>query len=265
MSTSQSLSMKLRAIIIDDEPIALEKLRSYVEKTPFLQLAGAYTNGIEALETMASGTEVDVVFTDINMPDINGMEMISALTHQPLVVFITAYSDYAAESYRYSAVDYLLKPYNFTDFQRAAGKVLDRYRLIHSDVTTSGQETPAGTAQPVNDSGSIFIKVDHRYVRVNLADIRYIKGYGEYLQIFISSSPSPLLTLSSFATILGRLSADFLQIHRSYIVNMNHVLQIERARIVMDADTYLPVGDSYKPRLQQYLAARSIGGAARKE
>lgn len=264
MSTSRYLSMKLRTIIIDDEPIALEKLRSYVEKTPFLQLAGAYTNGVEALETMASGTEVDVIFTDINMPDINGMEMVSALTQQPLVVFITAYSDYAAESYRYSAVDYLLKPYNFTDFQRAAGKVLDRYRMMHSDTTTT-QDTSTGTAQTVNDSGSIFIKVDHRYVRVNLTDIRYIKGYGEYLQIFTTSSPSPLLTLSSFATILGRLSGDFLQIHRSYIVNMNHVLQIERARIVMDADTYLPVGDSYKPKLQQYLATRSIGGAARKE
>ncbi len=257
--------MKLRTIIIDDEPIALEKLRSYVEKTPFLQLAGAYSNGVEALETMALGTEVDVIFTDINMPDINGMEMVSALTQQPLVVFITAYSDYAAESYRYSAVDYLLKPYNFTDFQRAAGKVLDRYRMMHSEVTTHDQETSTGTAQTVNDSGSIFIKVDHRYVRVNLTDIRYIKGYGEYLQIFTTSSPSPLLTLSSFATILGRLSGDFLQIHRSYIVNMNHVLQIERARIVMDADTYLPVGDSYKPKLQQYLATRSIGVAARKE
>ena len=264
MSTSRYLSMKLRTIIIDDEPIALEKLRSYVEKTPFLQLAGVYSNGVEALETMASGTEVDVIFTDINMPDINGMEMVSALTQQPLVVFITAYSDYAAESYRYSAVDYLLKPYNFTDFQRAAGKVLDRYRMMHSDTTTI-QETSTGTAQTVNDSGSIFIKVDHRYVRVNLTDIRYIKGYGEYLQIFTTASPSPLLTLSSFATILGRLSGDFLQIHRSYIVNMNHVLQIERARIVMDADTYLPVGDSYKPKLQQYLATRSIGGAARKD
>lgn len=254
--------MKLQTIIIDDEPIALDKLRSYVEKTPFLQLAGAFSNGMDALETIASGGNVDVIFTDINMPDINGMEMVGALQHPPLIVFITAHPDYAAESYRHSAVDYLLKPYSFADFQRAANKVMDRYLLSHPVRPTPLQ----ADNQPVkDDSSSIFIKVDYRYIRINLSDIRYIKGYGEYLQIYTTTSSTPLLTLSSFAAIRERLSPSFLQIHRSYIVNMNHVLHIERARMVMDADTYLPVGDSYKSNLQNYLASHAIGGASRKE
>ena len=254
--------MKLLTVIIDDEPIALEKLRSYVEKTPFLQLAGAFSNGMDALGMITSDGNVDVIFTDINMPDINGLEMVGALTRPPLIVFITAHPDYAAESYRHSAVDYLLKPYSFADFQRAATKVMQRYQLDHSSSTA---DMTADIRTPGQDSGSLFIKVDYRYIRISLSNIRYIKGYGEYLQIYTTTSSSPLLTLSSFAAIREKLSPSFLQIHRSYIVNMNHVLHIERARIVMDADTYLPVGDSYKSNLQSYRSSHSIGGASRKE
>ena len=262
--------MKLRTIIIDDEPIALDKLRSYVGKTPFLQLVGAFSNGMDALEMMTSpANEVDVIFTDINMPDINGMEMVGTLSRPPLIVFITAHPSYAAESYRHSAVDYLLKPYSFADFQRAAGKVMERHAMLHPERNhshdTASTVTASTPAAPVSDSGSIFIKVDYRYVRVNLSDTRYIKGYGEYLQIYTVTAPTPLLTLSSFAAIRERLSTSFIQIHRSYIVNMDHVIHIERARVVMDADTYLPVGDSYKPSLQAYLASCSIGGAPKKE
>lgn len=260
--------MKLRTIIIDDEPIALDKLRNYVGKTPFLSLVGAFSNGMDALEMIASpGSDVDVIFTDINMPDINGLEMVATLSRPPLIVFITAHPGYAAESYRHAAVDYLLKPYSFADFQRAAGRVMERYTLLHPRQPENREpEMPATQApQPGADSGSIFIKVDYRFVRVGLADIRYIKGYGEYLQVFTTATPAPLLTLSSFAAIRERLSASFVQIHRSYIVNMEHVIHIERARVVMDADTYLPVGDSFKANLQAYLASCSIGGALKKE
>lgn len=254
--------MKLRTLIIDDEPIALAKLQSYVTKTPFLELAAACSSGIEAIEIMASDN-IDVIFTDINMPDLNGIEFVGSLTHPPLVVFITAYSEYAVESYRYDAVDYLLKPYSLADFQRAANRVLERYTATHSSAPQTSPD-PAATPQAA-DSDSLFIKTDYRFVRINPDDIRYIKGYGEYLQIYLADTPQPLMTLSSFAAIRERLSSSFLQIHRSYIVNMRRVLHIERARIVMDADTYLPVGDSYKPALQAYLAANAIGGVPKKE
>lgn len=245
--------MKIRTVIIDDEPIALEKLRSYVGKVPFLELVGECQNGLEAIELMAE-KEVDVVFTDINMPDLSGMDFVKSLSAAPMVVFMTAYAQYAVDSYKLSAVDYILKPYSFADFQRAANKVLETYssrRREQSEPQQSG-------------SDSLFVKVDYRYVRVALSSIRYIKGYGEYLQIFVDGTEMPLLTLSSFAVIKERLTDSFLQVHRSYIVNMNHVDHISRGRIVMDAETYIPVGDSYRNLLQDYLQDHSVGPSSGK-
>ncbi|MCM1483408.1 MAG: LytTR family DNA-binding domain-containing protein [Muribaculaceae bacterium] len=244
--------MKLRTLIIDDEPIALEKLRKYVEKVPFLTLVGACRNGLEATALMAAES-VDVVFTDINMPDMSGLDFIGSLTTPPLVVFITAYANYAVDSYRFSAVDYLLKPYGFADFQRAANKVLEQYTL-----------RSARTAGVPPAEGSLFIKTDYRYIRVPLSDIRYIKGYGEYLQIYTKSAASPLLTLSSFNAIKERLAPCFIQVHRSYIVNMECVRSIEKGRIIMDADTYIPIGDSYKASFQEYLMTHSVGATQKK-
>ncbi|MDE6339393.1 MAG: LytTR family DNA-binding domain-containing protein [Muribaculaceae bacterium] len=235
--------MKLRTLIIDDEPIALEKLRSYVEKTPFLELAGACGNGFEGLEVL-SAEKVDLIITDIDMPDLNGMDLVKTLQNPPMVIFITAYDSYAVDSYRLSAVDYLLKPYSFVDFQKAAGKAREIYISRNPDVTPLQPE-------------SIFIKVDYRYIRVRLADITYIKGYGEYLQIYLIGKNTPLVTLSSFSAIKEKLSDSFLQVHRSYIVNMDNAEMIERNRIILDNDTYIPVGDSYKTPFQHYLATHS--------
>lgn len=250
--------MKLRALIIDDEPIALEKLKNYIEKVPFLELAGVCRNGLEGAACLAADT-IDVVFTDINMPDMSGMEMIGTLTNPPLVVFITAYADYAVDSYKLSAVDYLLKPYGFADFQRAANKVLEHHNMKTAKNVATAADIPMQTA-----SGSLFVKVDYRYVRIELDDILYIKGYGEYLQIFIRSGATPLVTLSSFNAIKEKLSNNFLQIHRSYIVNMNCVQSISKGRVIIDADTYLPVGDSYKNSFMDYLANHSVGAMQKK-
>lgn len=245
--------MTLRTLVIDDEPIALEKLKTYVGKVPFLMLVGACRNGIEATDIISLG-QVDVVFTDINMPDMSGLDFISSLTNPPLVVFITAYSDYAVESYRLSAVDYLLKPYGFADFQRAANKVLEQYKLRSGqNIGQTAENTAVGVAE------SIFVKVDYRYIRVNLSDIRYIKGYGEYLQIYTMDSHSPLMTLSSFSSIKEKLPSYFLQVHRSFIVNINAIQSINKNRIIMDEETNIPIGDSYKETLSVYLMSHSIG------
>ena len=241
--------MKIKTLIIDDEPIALEKMKSYVDKIPFLQLAGECMSAAEAMQILAE-EDIDVVFTDINMPDLDGMDFIGSLSRPPMVVFVTAYPQYALESYRLSAVDYLLKPYSFADFRRAADKVL---RLCQDRKRSA--PAPAATAPE-----SLFVKVDYKYVRVTLSDIRYIKGYGEYLQIFLRDVANPLLTLSSFAAILEKLDPSrFIQIHRSYIVNMDAVERIERSRVIMDADTFLPVGDSYRAAFLDYLSSRSVG------
>lgn len=235
--------MKLNTLIIDDEPIALEKLRSYVDKISFLELAGACGSGLEAGEIIATGN-IDLIITDIDMPDLNGMDLIKTLNNPPLVIFITAYDRYAVDSYRLSAVDYLLKPYSFVDFQRGVNKAREIFMSRNIEPTSSRRE-------------SLFIKVDYRYIRVKLAEISYIKGYGEYLQIFLKNRPNPLVTLSSFAAIKEKLSDSFLQVHRSFIVNMDNAEMIERNHIIVSEGTSIPVGDSYKTDFQRYLAAHS--------
>jgi DNA-binding LytR/AlgR family response regulator len=247
----------IRTLIIDDEPIALEKLHNYVAKTPFLTLAGECRDGFEALEFTAAN-EVDLIITDINMPDLNGLEFIRTLDPKPMAIFTTAHPQYALESYSVSAVDYLLKPFGFADFHRAVQKAQalhDALAIKRGSYHVSHHEEERGTGQPE----SLFVKVDYRYVRVSLADIRFIKGYGEYLQIFVRGKSAPLVTLSSFAAVRERLTEDFLQVHRSYIVNMNHVEQIERSRLIMDAENVIPVSDSFKQAFQQYLATRAVG------
>lgn len=239
----------IKTLIIDDEPIALEKLRTYVEKTPQLELVGACDSAFDAMEYV-NDVDVNLIITDINMPDLNGLDFVKTLKNPPMVIFITAYADYAVESYSVSAVDYLLKPYGYVEFSRAVNKAAEAFAL---------RKVSSATAERKEDADSIFFKVDYRYVRVSLADIRYIKGYGEYLQVYVEGEKNPIVTLSSFAAIKERLTDSFVQVHRSYIVNMNRVQQIERSRVVMDADTYIPVGESYKMAFQEYLARHSAG------
>ena len=236
--------MRIKTLIVDDEPIALEKLKNYVERIPALELVGLCRDGVEAIAFLTHNP-VDLLVTDINMPDLNGMELVKSLARQPLVIFTTAYSDFAVDGYKVSAVDYLLKPYGFADFSNAVNKAMERLR-------------PAGSVPDNPADGALFVKIDHRFIKVNLSDIVYIKGYGEYLQIYVDGRQSPLVTLSSFAAIKDKLAACFLQVHRSYIVNMNRVDVVDRNRIIMDGNAEIPVGDSYKADLQQYLASNSI-------
>lgn len=252
--------MKLKTIIIDDEPIALEKLKGYVEKVPFLDLIAAFDSSVEAAAFLASNN-ADLIFTDINMPDLSGIEFVEAISKKnPLVVFITAHEQYALEGFRLSAVDYLLKPYGFSEFQRAANKALEQHTLRTNSTKTTKSSSRSKTAQPtVASDNSIFIKVDYRYIRIDLETIRFIKGFGEYLQIYVEGAQKPIITLSSFISLMEHLPEHFLQIHRSYAVNMNKVQQIERNRMVMDAENYLPIGDIYKPKVNSWLQKHSIG------
>lgn len=239
----------IRTVIVDDEPIALEKLKNYVNKIPALELSGIYSNGFEAIEFL-NANDVDLIISDINMPDLNGLDFIKTLSHPPMVIFTTAYPQFAVDSYKVSAVDYILKPYDFVEFSRAVNKAVESFMLRNSMKT--GRSVPT-------DSSSLFIKVDYRYIRVSLSDIRFIKGYGEYLQIFTEGAATPFLTLSSFAKIKDCLPDNFLQVHRSYIVNMDKIGRVEKNRLVMECDNIIPLGDSYKSVFQEYLARHSVG------
>lgn len=235
--------MRLRTIVIDDEPIALEKLKQYVGKVPYLELAGAYDTPLEALRTLAQG-QADLVFTDIEMPDLNGLELIESLADPPFVVITTAHERYGVDSYRIRAVDYLVKPFGFSDFQRAATRALEYARRKAGETRI---EKP-----------SFFVKTDTRYVRINQEEILYIKGYGEYLQIHVRGQALPVVTLSSFAKIKDLLGAEFLQVHRSYIVNTDNISEVERNRIIIGNDTVIPVSDSYRNEFMEFLSDHSL-------
>lgn len=241
--------MKLKTIIIDDEQFALDKMRNYVERIPFFELVAACSGTSEAL-TYMSEQDIDVIFTDIDMPDVNGIKFIEALTNRPLVVFITAYRDFAVEGFRLSAADYLVKPYDFADFQRSANKVLDYYRRNHAS-SILNKETAT--------DNSIFIKVENKFERIDSASIRYIKASGEYLQVFVDGRNYPYMTLGSFHELLGHLNYNFIQVHRSYAVNMDKVMRIEKNRIIMDEDLQIPIGDTYRKDFFEYMKDKTIG------
>lgn len=239
----------IRCMAIDDEPLALQQIVAYIGKVPFLELAAQCQSALEAKAFLEQDT-VDAVFCDINMPDLNGMDFVKSLAVPPLIVFTTAYSEYAVEGFRVNAVDYLLKPFGLQDFQRAANRLKER---LESSV--------ADTHSVVGDSvaDTLFLKTEYRIVKVNISDIRYVEAMSEYLKVYLQGEAKPIVTLLSLKKMEERLPDNFMRIHRSYIVNLNMIQEVNKNRIIMDADTYLPIGDLYKDTFQQYLETKFLG------
>ena len=241
----------IRCMAIDDEPLALKQLVAYISKVPFLQLAAQCQSALEAREYLEHDM-VDAIFCDINMPDLNGMDFVKSLTMPPLIVFTTAYSEYAIEGFRVNAVDYLLKPFGMQDFQRAANRLKERLESNTPEISS-----PAADSSQVDNT--IFLKTDYRIVKVNKPDIRYIEAMSEYLKVWIENEAKPIITLLSMKKMEEHLPDYFMRIHRSYIVNLNKIQEVNKNRVIMDKDTYLPIGDLYKETFQDYLSKRFLG------
>ena len=245
--------MSIRVIAIDDEPLALQQLAAYIKKVPFLELVAQCQSALEAIDVL-NDEPVDAMFCDINMPDLNGMDFVKSLSVPPLIVFTTAYSEYAIEGFKVNAVDYLLKPFGLQDFMRAANRLKDRIAL---------QPSPAGeaaaTAVSAQEDGSIFVKTDYRVVKVAIQDIRYVEAMSEYLKLHLDSQPKPIVTLLSMKMLEERLPQNFMRIHRSYIVNLDKIQEVNKNRVILDADTYLPIGDSYKEQFNRYIDTKFLG------
>ena len=242
--------MSIRCLAIDDEPLALQQLVAYIGKVPFLELAAQCQSALEARQFLENDT-VDAIFCDINMPDLNGMDFVKSLVVPPLVVFTTAYSEYAVEGFRVNAVDYLLKPFGLQDFQRAANRLKERL-----------DNTPAAPASDISltsNDNVLFLKTDYRIVKVSIPDIRYIEGMSEYLKVWIEGEAKPIITLLSMKKIEERLPDYFMRIHRSYIINLDKIQEVNKNRVIMDADTYLPIGDLYKESFLSYLNTKFLG------
>ena len=235
----------IKCLAIDDEPLALEQLANYIKKIPFLELVARCQSALDAREIMECEV-IDAIFCDINMPDLNGMDFVKSLAVPPLVVFTTAYSEYAVEGFRVNAVDYLLKPFGLQDFQRAANKVKEMKEMERSSV--------AGNAPDV-----LYLKADYRVVKVSIPDILYVEAMSEYLKVWLDSQPKPVITLLSMKKMEEHLPDSFMRIHRSYIVNLNRIREVNKNRVILDSNTELPIGDLYKEAFQAYLETRILG------
>ena len=234
----------IRCLAIDDEPLALQQIAAYINKVPFLELAAQCQSALEARQFL-SDDRVDAIFCDINMPDLNGMHFVKSLTAPPLVVFTTAYSEYAIEGFKVNAVDYLLKPFGMQEFMRAANRLQERLSI------------PASA--PAETDDTLFLKTDYRIVKVNIPDIRYVEAMSEYLKVWIEGEAKPIITLLSMKKMEERLPDNFMRIHRSYIINLDKIQEVNKNRVIMDADTYLPIGDLYKEAFQAYLDKKFLG------
>lgn len=230
----------MRCIAIDDEPLALQLISEYASRIPFLTLAKTFTNPDEGKAWM-SQNEVDLLFLDIQMPDINGLQFYKLLVNKPLVIFTTAYSEYAVEGFNVDAVDYLLKPFEYDRFLKAIFKAREYLEFLNN------QEL---------QMASIFVKVDYQLMKINLKDIELIEGLDDYIRIHLK--PKPVLTLMTLKSLQEKLpSNEFIRIHRSYIIPMSKIESFGKSRVKV-AGKEIPVGSSYSEVYQQLLRSKGL-------
>lgn len=222
--------MKIKCIAVDDEPLALEKIVDYIGQVPFFELVGSFENGVEAMVFLQEN-EVDLIFLDVQMPQILGTQLVQVLKQKPQIIFTTAYSEYAVDGFELDVTDYLLKPISFRRFLQSAQKALNRM---------SPDTKPE---QPKASKDFIFVKTDTRLVKVNLREIKYIEGLKDYLSIYTASER--ILTLQSFNELLGQLTSDFFRIHKSYVVSLRQIDQIEKNRVKI-GDKDIPIGETFR-------------------
>lgn len=231
----------IRTIAIDDEPLALQLVTGYIKKTPFLELVEAFDNPLSAMEYIGKN-DVDLIFLDIQMPDLPGTEFAKNLNGETRFIFTTAFEKYALDGFRLDAVDYLLKPFGYEEFLASAEKARKLFDL----------EKKANTSISVNNN-FLFLKADYKIRRINYDDILYIEGLKDYIKIYLKGEPKPVISHCSLKLLESKLpESNFMRIHRSFIVNLNCVSLVDRFRIVF-GNEYLPVSDQYKEKFQKFL------------
>ena len=230
--------MIINCAIIDDEPLAAGLLKSYALKTPFLNLVGTYGSALEAMKELRDNP-VQLLFLDIQMPELSGIEFAKILPADTKIIFTTAFQQYAIEGYKVSALDYLMKPISYDDFLKAANKALDWFSVSQRQQTA------------VLDR-FMFVKSDYKLIRIALDDILYIEGLKDYVRFYLEDGTKimSLMNMKKLEDFLPK--PEFLRTHRSYIVHMTKVEQVDRFRIVFGQE-YIPISDSYKDDVQQYF------------
>ena len=255
----------IKVLAIDDEPLALQQLASYIKKIPYFELCGTMASAAEAREALENDT-IDAIFIDINMPDLNGLDFVRSLLAPPIVVFTTAYSEYALEGFKVNALHYLLKPFSMDEFRQAAEKVRRQVELIRGSHPAKAKADNADSAADENvpqatvDTDAIYLKTDYKVVRVNMRDVRYVESMGSYLRFHLKDQTRPIMALLTMKKIEEHLSPnDFMRIHRSFIVNLHEIQEVSRSHVILDDNTSLPVGELYRDTFTAYINSHYLG------
>ena len=234
--------MSYRCCVIDDEPLAIRLITSYVERTPALELCGSFASASEAVKQIIEGN-IDILYLDIEMPQINGIEFAKIVPPTCRIIFTTAYDRYAVQGFRVNAVDYLLKPISYEEFLEATNRAIKAIEI----------ERPS--AAPVRQREFILVKSEYRLIQIRISDILYIEGLKDYIKIYVAHQPKAILTLMSMKGIEQTLPSDkFMRVHRSYIVNTEQISIIERNHLIIAGNT-IPVSDSYRQQFSDYIAS----------
>lgn len=225
----------LRCIAIDDEPLALELLEDNISKVPYLQLVASCSNPVEAMKVLQEQS-IDLIFLDIQMPGLTGIQFLQSLTQKPMAILITAYEKYALEGFNLDVVDYLVKPVSLDRFIKACNKAWELYQLRHKPVANSTETAP----------DYIFVNVDYSLLKIVLNDILWIEGLKDYIRIHLKSTNKPVITRMAMKAIEDELPASrFIRIHKSYIVSKNHITAVRKNSVFLH-ETELPVSDNYR-------------------
>ena len=236
--------MTLNCIIIDDEPLAADLLASYAKKTLFLNLIGVFNSAVEGIKVIREN-RVDLIFLDIQMPELSGLEFARILPKETKIIFTTAFSQYAVDGYKANAIDYLMKPVSYDDFLAGANRALEWFRSIRQSENAS-------------DDRFIFVKSEYKLVKIMFDDILYIEGLKDYVRIYLTDGRDPVMSLMNMKKIEESLpKPEFMRIHRSYIVHMRKIEGIDRFRVVI-GNAILPISDSYKTTIQDYLDGHTL-------
>lgn len=240
----------VRCIAIDDEPMALRQIKSYIERTEQLELIAACRSAFEAQEVLKT-TSVDLLFVDINMPDMNGIDFVRSIDSGYYIIFTTAHPEYALEGFKLNAIDYLLKPFSYEEFMKASQKVISLVDLVER--CHAAESAITQNEAEASDKEVISVKADYKTQLVKVADIVYLESAGEYVRLHIEGS-STITTLFRLKNMETTLPADsFLRVHRSYIVNLKRISSYTKGRIFLDNGEYIPLGENYKERFFEYF------------
>jgi two-component system, LytTR family, response regulator len=238
----------MNCLIVDDEPLAIDLIEDFTQRIPFVTVVSSCKNAIEAIQVL-NNKKIDLIFLDIQMPDISGIQLVQSIEQKPMVIFTTAYSEFAVESYNLNAIDYLLKPFSFERFLKAVNKAYTQFSNKISEKKSAEIVNMNDETENKDEAGYIFVKSGYKTVRIKLSDILYIEGLKDYVKIY--AGLKPILILQSLKFLEEKLPQKlFLRVHKSYIVALQKIDSIER-NIIQIGEKRIPVGDSYRDEFQK--------------